>query len=161
MTELKIVVLSDSHRCIQYMLDAIETERPNYVIHLGDHHDDTDELRRHYPMLPILSVKGNCDFDPNCRELAIAEYDGVRIMAAHGHKYGVKSGLLRFVYAAKENQVQVALFGHTHSAYCEQYDGIWVLNPGSCGCCSCPSYGLIEIQSQNAICQIRRIQARR
>ena len=158
---MKIVVLSDSHRCIQYMLDAIEKERPNCVIHLGDHSDDTDELRRCYPMLPILSVKGNCDFDPNCKELAIAEYGGIRIMAAHGHKYGVKSGLLRFVYAAKENQVHVALFGHTHSAYCEHYDGIWILNPGSCGYCSCPSYGLIEIHKQNVNCKICRIHDRR
>ena len=155
---MKIVVLSDSHRYMQNMIDAIDAAQPNYVIHLGDHVEDADELRHHYPMLPVLSVKGNCDFDFSCKDLAIAEYEGVRIMAAHGHKYGVKSGLLRYVYAAKENQVQVALFGHTHLAYCEQYEDLWLLNPGSCGYGSSPSYGLIEIQNKQVHCNVCKIQ---
>jgi len=154
---LKILVLSDSHRTMQYMMDAIDIEHPDYVIHLGDHVGDADALSQHYPLLPVLSVKGNCDFEPNGRELALTEYGGIRIMAAHGHRYGVKSGLLRYVLAAKENQADVALFGHTHHAMCEKYEEIWLLNPGSCGYCSQPTYGLVEIHNHSVSCSIHKI----
>ena len=155
---MKILVLSDSHRTMYNMLKAIDEETPEYVIHLGDHTSDADELKKQYPMLPILSVKGNCDFDPNGRELAIAEYNGVRVLASHGHRYGVKSSLLRLLLAAKENQVDVALFGHTHHAFCEKRDNIWLLNPGSCGYSSRPTYGLIEIMNHTITCIVRALE---
>lgn len=158
---MKIIVLSDSHRTMQYMMDAIEIEYPDYVIHLGDHTSDADELEQRYPYLPILSIKGNCDFNPVKKELAVAEYGGIRVMAAHGHRYGVKSGLLRYLLAAKEAQADVALFGHTHLAVCEKHDGVWLLNPGSCGYCSKPTYGLIEIQNGFVTCEVRNIIDRR
>ncbi len=140
------------------MHDAIQLEHPDHVIHLGDHLGDAETLRREYPMLPILAVKGNCDFDPDGRDQVIADFWGVRILAVHGHRYGVKSGLLRYTYAAKENLVDVALFGHTHQAFCEQYDNIWFLNPGSCGYSSRPTYGIIEITNKTPVCQIKAIE---
>jgi predicted phosphodiesterase len=37
------------------------------------------------------------------------------------------------------------LFGHTHSAYCQrEEDGLWILNPGSCGYFG-GSAGLLEV----------------
>lgn len=154
---MKLLILSDSHGTLCHMTEAIEAEHPDYVIHLGDHMRDAEELQRQYPLLPILSVKGNCDFGPG-QEQAMAEYGGIRILAAHGHRYGVKSGLLRYFYAAKENQVDVALFGHTHLPYCEAQDGLWLLNPGSCGASSRPTYGIIEIQNKTARCTVKTLE---
>ena len=85
------------------------------------------------------------------------DFDGIRILATHGHKYGVKSNLLRFLMAAKENAVQIALFGHTHCAYCELIDDIWLLNPGSCGYRSRGTYGIIEISDHKITCSIKEL----
>ena len=65
----------------------------------------------------------------------------------------MKSGLLRYTLAAKEQQVDVALFGHTHCAVCEQYDRMWLMNPGSCGYCARPSYGVITIHNRTVVCK--------
>ena len=49
---------------------------------------------------------------------------------------------------------QAALFGHTHSALCVQEDGLWLLNPGSCGSYG-GSVGVIETEnSQITSCKI-------
>lgn len=154
---MKILVLSDSHQTMKYMLAAIEKERPQYIIHLGDHTKDADQLKAMFPMLPILSIRGNCDYDFTAQEQVLSIYDGVRVLSVHGHRYGVKSGLLRYSLAAKECEADVALFGHTHHAVCEFYDGLWMMNPGSCGYCAAPSYGLIEILDGKVECSIKRI----
>lgn len=152
MTHLKLLVLSDSHRTMKYMEQAVEQEKPDYVIHLGDHTADAEELSRQYPMLPILMIRGNCDLDPAHREQVLTEYGGVRVLAVHGHRYGVKSGLLRYELAARECQADVALFGHTHQTFCQEHDGRWLLNPGSCGYGARPSYGIVEIENGSAAC---------
>jgi len=152
---MKILVLSDSHGTIRYMSDAISHEQPDYVIHLGDHARDAEQLRLAFPMLPIAGVRGNCDsgeFD--VLEQKMAEYGGVRVLMAHGHRYGVKMGLLRYYMTARENQVDVALFGHTHQATCMEKDGVWLLNPGSCGY-GRPSYGIVEIQNGKVSCSVK------
>lgn len=154
MTALKILVLSDSHRTMQYMERAIEEEKPDHLIHLGDHCRDAEELQRLYPMLPVLSVRGNCDYDMTCRETAVAEIGGHRFFVTHGHRYGVKRGLLAFELAAREVTADVALFGHTHQGFCEDYNGMWLLNPGSCGYGARPSYGLIEIKNGSLSCRV-------
>lgn len=151
---MKILVLSDSHRTTGYMQAAIEQEQPHHVIHLGDHCRDAEELQRLYPMLPILSVRGNCDHDLTCRESAVVEFDGFRFFIAHGHRYGVKQSLLPFELAAREVGANVALFGHTHQGYCDFYNGLWLMNPGSCGYSARPSYGVVEIKNSSLGCRL-------
>ncbi len=154
---MKLLILSDSHGTDKHMHEAMRRERPDYVIHLGDHSRDAMDLAAAFPMTPMAIVKGNCDFYDDTPEQRLAEYGGVRILMAHGHRYGVKSSLLRYSMAALENQVDVALFGHTHCAYCEEYQGVWLLNPGSCGSCSNPTYGVVEIRDGKPSCRIVRI----
>ena len=158
---MKILVFSDSHHTMKYMREAIEQEKPDHVIHLGDHCADAEQLRREYPMLPLLSVKGNCDYDPTERELAVVELNGFRFIVAHGHRYGVKHGLLSFELAAREAAADVALFGHTHYSFCDHYNGLWILNPGCCGSCSKTSYGIIEILNGNLSCRLVYLNERR
>ena len=53
---------------------------------------------------------------------------------------------------------QAVLFGHTHSPLCEMIDGMWVLNPGSCGH-GCGTVGLIEVENGEILnCRILRIE---
>lgn len=148
---MKILVLSDSHGTPEFMEQAVEAERPDLVCHLGDGRQEAEQLRQSYPQTPFLLVPGNCDF-PDWREplTKITEEGGIRILMTHGHSCGVKGGLLRLWLTAKENQCQVALFGHTHVPYCQCKDGIWLLNPGSCR--SRLQYGIVRIEKETVLC---------
>ena len=58
---------------------------------------------------------------------------------------------------ARACRVQAVLYGHTHVADCHQEeDGLWVLNPGSCGYGG-GSAGLMEVeQGTIKTCRILR-----
>ena len=50
---MKVLVFSDSHGYNMAMAYAIEREKPDAVIHLGDHTDDADDIRRAFPVLLV------------------------------------------------------------------------------------------------------------
>ncbi len=153
---MKLLVLSDSHRHMEAMRLAVQLEQPDAVIHLGDHDADAVQLGEEFPNLRIFSLSGNCDrFFPTGQDTLCFELAGVRIFAAHGHQYNVKSGIFRFYMAAAEKNARVALFGHTHVPYCEEYNGIWLLNPGACGEVA-PSYGVVNL-GETLSCEIKQI----
>ena len=75
----------------------------------------------------------------------------------HGHRHNVKmyTGLL--LKDARAVGAAIALYGHTHEAECyREDDGLWVMNPGSCGYYG-GSAGLIEVADKKIIeCRIIR-----
>ena len=151
---MKLLILSDSHGEQEFMQLAVRRERPDAVIHL-DHCADADRLAEEFCGLPVLSVCGNCDlWGPPRAETLLRTFEGVRIFGTHGHRYGVKQGLLRFSLAAREQQAQVALFGHTHIPYCRQEGGLWLLNPGACGG-RAPSCGIVTVDGGKAVCCVK------
>ena len=156
---MKILVLSDSHSALSFMRRCIETVQPYAVIHLGDHYDDGRAMAEEYPRLSFYQVPGNCDAhrgyipDPETR---LETLGGVRILITHGHRHLVKQTLIRLLADARASRADLVLFGHTHSAYCQQEeDGLWVLNPGSCGYFG-GSAGLVEIQGGALKCRVLR-----
>lgn len=152
---MKLLVCSDSHGVLQYIREAIEREKPDYLVHLGDYMRDADAVRRQYHDLPVVSVRGNCDFDHTVPERLLQEWDGVRILLTHGHRYGVKSGLLQLDLAAREAQADIVMFGHTHIPLCSRVGECWFVNPGTCGLVGRgPSYALVEIKTGVPTCQI-------
>ena len=150
---MKILVVSDTHRTIEKMHMAVMEEKPDLVLHLGDHDSDAMELSNLLPNQQIAWVKGNCDSFSDSALTFEQSFQGVKIFAAHGHKYNVKSSLLRFTYAAMEAGAHVALFGHTHCPYCVEHNGLWLMNPGACGTYRA-SYGLIEIENGSVKCRL-------
>lgn len=149
---MKIIVFSDSHRELDGMRSVIRREKPDYVFHLGDHDTDAEQISREFQSLPVAMVRGNCDGWSDTPKTLCFVLGGQRFFLCHGHTYGVKGGFLRAVYAAREQDADVLLFGHTHEAYCESTDGpggrsFHLLNPGSCGYGWQPSYGRIVIEA--------------
>lgn len=140
---MKILVLSDSHRCVEQMQKAVEREKPDQILHLGDHESDALRLRELYPNTPLLYVPGNCDPGSDAPQTVTPVIDGVFFMLTHGHRYQVKYGLLRLGLAAQELGVQAALFGHTHTACAEYFENVLLFNPGAVGG-TFGSYGVIE-----------------
>jgi predicted phosphodiesterase len=75
----------------------------------------------------------------------------------HGHLHHVKSGCYSIIGAGREAGAKAVLFGHTHEALClQREDGIWILNPGSCGSFG-GNVGLITVTGQEiSECRILR-----
>lgn len=141
---MKILVFSDSHGAMGKMVEAMEHERPHHVFFLGDHYRDGIELSELYPDIPMDIVRGNCDWGKG-PDLRVVELEGVRFLLTHGHLQYVKSGLDELLQEAKNRQVQVACFGHTHLAKVVYREGIYLMNPGSAGGCHArEGYGVIE-----------------
>lgn len=155
---MKIIVFSDSHRELEHMRLVIEREKPDTVLHLGDHDRDAELIGRDFPLLPLICVRGNCDGWSDTPQTLTVVLGGVRFFLCHGHTYGVKGGPLRAIYAAKENKADILCFGHTHEPMLEQTQGeLTILNPGSCGYSWRPTYGLIEIEKGRTHVEIRTV----
>ena len=157
---MKILVLSDSHATLSFMRACIRAVQPDAVVHLGDYFDDGTAMQEEFYITRFYQVPGNCDQYRLYRPVAetlVEKVCGVKLMRTHGHIHRVKAGVGALVADARRVGVQAVLFGHTHQAYCQQEDdGLWVLNPGSCGYFG-GSAGLIEA-SNGAItaCRVLR-----
>jgi len=123
----KLLILSDTHGNISAMekLKNIMAES-DYIIHLGDNEKDIN-LYREFSQ-KIFSVLGNCDGGGSDK---IIEIEGLKILLTHGDKYRVKSGITNLFFHAKEIGVNVVMFGHTHSSFIEELEGITFINPGA------------------------------
>ena len=96
----KLLILSDSHRNVTAMTHACRLEKPDRIIHLGDHFKDAMELQRQFPDIPLDAVPGNCDLEREPEEKLIL-IDGKKIFLCHGHQYHVKDNYLSLEYAAR------------------------------------------------------------
>ena len=152
---MKILVLSDSHSAIAFMPSCVDAVRPDALIHLGDYFDDGQVLAEEYPGIPIYQVPGNCDryrCPMDVQEIRIEPVLGVPLYMTHGHRHNVKLSTARLIRDARESRSAAVLYGHTHMAECRQEpDGMWVLNPGSCGYFG-GSAGLIEVSGGMIVC---------
>lgn len=150
------VILSDSHS----RRGAIERVEPlfaenDFIVHLGDGSADMRRIFAAYPEKTYV-CRGNCDFSYGLDETVI-EAEGVRLLCCHGHRYGVKSDLLRLFLRAKELGCDVALYGHTHIAAIEEREGVLLVNPGSVGSLTDPSYCYLVVHNGRATATIVRV----
>ncbi|MBQ9858763.1 MAG: metallophosphoesterase [Oscillospiraceae bacterium] len=152
---MKILVMSDSHGNIKNMLTAIHAESPDMILHLGDHHTDCRELRNRFPEIPLRAVKGNCD---RAGELELDEFicEYLRIMMVHGHRFNVKYSLDSLITNAMYKDVDILLYGHTHVAHTQEFEGMHIINPGSVGA-SRATYCVLEIESGKVKYEIKSL----
>ena len=128
---MKILIMSDSHGRIEKAEDIVSAEKPDMLLHLGDHTRDFELLTEGRPGLEGYAVKGNCDLRSDAPELLALNADGMKLMLTHGHRQGVKEDLQRLYYTALEKGADTVLFGHTHAQLLLKRDGVTLLNPGS------------------------------
>ena len=157
---MRILVLSDSHASLGFMRRCVEILKPDAVVHLGDYYDDGQTLGECYPHIRLHQVSGNCDkfrCPPDALEMMCYPVCGVKLFMTHGHRQRVKSGIELLCAEARQYGAQAALYGHTHIPDCHrEEDGLWVLNPGSCGSWG-GSVGLMETENGNIVsCRILR-----
>ena len=132
---MRIAVFSDSHGVKEPMLAAIEEQKPDMVLHLGDYVRDAEAIAAYFPSLDLRYVRGNCDAysRSDAEENLLFNADGVRIFMTHGHRYNVKLGYESLANAAHFSGAQLALFGHTHEADFLRMGDVTLFNPGSAG----------------------------
>ncbi len=157
---MKLLILSDSHAMLNFMRRCIRQIHPDGIVHLGDYFDDGEAMKAEFPGIPFSQVPGNCDryrCPPGQPEILVETIGGVSFYLTHGHRHRVKIYLDALLRDARSCHADAVLYGHTHEADCHQEDdGLWVLNPGSCGFYG-GSAGLIEIQNGKILsCRILR-----
>lgn len=154
---MKLIVFSDSHGVSDNMVRAVKREKPDLCFFLGDGEHDMDRLQKRFPDLPIHAVRGNCDMLSTLPRVLCCAVGGLRIFATHGHLYGVKHDpiLRELCEAALETDADVVLFGHTHEPFCDRSLGMDILNPGSIGPTTRPSYGLILTDGETTETAVR------
>ncbi len=136
----RLIVVSDSHGFIRYLQnavhDAIAHGTIDYFVFLGDGVTDmenvTPVLKAHNPNIQIILIAGNNDWHATGGQmLSVFSVNGVCIHACHGHIWQVKYGLERLLYASKERDALISLYGHTHQGHLEWVQGVLMINPGA------------------------------
>lgn len=154
---MKWLVFSDSHGSMDYMRRAVEEEKPDRILHLGDVARDGARLQALFPKLPMEQVRGNCDGwggdEPEEKEVFLMDR---RVWMLHGHTYHVKYGTGMLVSEARARGMDVVVFGHTHQPLCD-WDGLWVMNPGTVSGRPKATYGVIELTEKGLSCRIGEI----
>lgn len=147
---MKILVFSDCHGKYERMAEVFSRDRYDVVLFLGDGISDFDRLQKENMTSAIMiAVKGNCDFFDGTPEERIFDLDGFRVLMLHGHTKNVKHGTGVLEYYAREKEIDLVLYGHTHSRDIRRIEGekpFYIFNPGSIGASSYekPSFGYIE-----------------
>ena len=151
---MKILVLSDTHGDTWRLREIFSRERGfSLCVFLGDGERDLEPF---FPMpdVPLLAVRGNCDFGSSLPSKLVTEEGGRTLFLTHGHEQLVKYGLSTLRSAAREANASVALYGHTHVPVQDYDDGLYLCNPGSV---RNGDYAVLEIVPQGVMWLPRRI----
>lgn len=153
------LVLSDSHGRQDLLRRVISSHKDiKHVLFLGDGIAEFSALADEFPDRHFRAVRGNMDaFSLAARgeEEEIFELYGVRVMMAHGHRYGVKGGTAAYEAHAHAHGARVAIYGHTHipEARYDSETGLYIFNPGSIGrpYHGRPTFGLLDILPDGSV----------
>ena len=129
---MNVLICSDSHTRLDLFQKVMELEKPEVVIFAGDHSTDAIDMSYVYQDIPFIIVRGNCDFyDRDTKDRQIFELNGKKIMLTHGHIQGVKMNLNELEKEARQENVDICIYGHTHIEFYKKHEGTVFLNPGA------------------------------
>ncbi|NLK74449.1 MAG: metallophosphoesterase [Clostridiales bacterium] len=128
---MKVLIVSDTHGRNQNLIKVIKkVGTVDLLVHLGDSEGSIDNIEA-IAACPVAMVAGNNDFYYNLPKEKIIEIGKYLALLTHGHRIGVRAGIDNLLAAAKINQVNIVMFGHTHIPMITFQEGIWLINPGS------------------------------
>ena len=104
-----------------------------------------------FPDIPMFRVRGNCDFATSAGDFEVVPLGPVNAFITHGHMYNVRWSVDSLVYAAQEQECQLALYGHTHEADSQEIGGVKVVNPGTAGMGRKLTWALITVFDNGGI----------
>lgn len=145
---MRIGVVGDIHGNLSGLERALRAMEPlDRLLFTGDGYRELVRAKLSFTV-PIIGVAGNCDFSTAYPTEQLFELEKYKVLLTHGHRYGVKQGLTTIGMAAREKQVDLVVFGHSHLPLNTEWEGIRLFNPGTL--CQERSYrgvtyGIIEI----------------
>ena len=143
---MRILIISDIHGSSYYaekIRENEEKERPEQIILLGDlyYHGPRNDLTQEYNPMKVAgvlndfteklrAVRGNCDaevdemisnfkFEQNIQ----MQVNGKKVFFTHGHYYNMEN--------LPEDKIDIMFYGHYHTGFIEEENGIIFANPGS------------------------------
>lgn len=143
---MKFLIASDVHGSaynLKKVLDIANSEKVDKIVLLGDifNHGPRNPLPEEYDPMQvatllndikdeIIVIKGNCDSEV---DTLISEFDfvdnsvivsgGKTVLCTHGHVYNKDS--------MPKTKFSALIYGHFHTGFIEQIDGVTVANAGS------------------------------
>ena len=118
---------------VQYLENAQESERlkaalPAVVAFVAGN-GDGDQYRINLPPSGVPDDSPGYSLTVPSRQIVRAA--GYSIFVAHGHRHSVDVSLDILVDSAHAMNCDIAVYGHTHLSFAEQFSHILALNPGS------------------------------
>jgi len=139
----KLLVLSDIHGNIPAIVAVLkwaadELTDSDMAVFLGDGLRELSYAQRQtgFPY-EWKKVRGNndgvsqSDTTPTAPESEVFDFGGHRFYLCHGHHHALYSGFGRLAAAARKMSADAAFFGHIHTPWIEDVDGLLVVCPGS------------------------------
>jgi putative phosphoesterase len=143
MESKKLLVISDTHGSVSVLRIVLNWARerlpPNDSICCAAFcGDGISDLQQAADSAGFYSnweyVRGNNDYNAGLfPDSTVFDFADHRFYLCHGHFHNLYSGYFSLVNAAKNNDADIVLFGHTHVPICKREDGILLVNPGSAG----------------------------
>ena len=148
---MRILVVSDTHGDFSSLSRAVAAQpKAEVIIHCGDGYEQYLFLKETQADKTVIGVRGNCDWTAKLPNTETVQVAGKTIFITHGHLYNAKFTFMNMIYTARDEKADILLFGHTHQAVTEYYDGLYLMNPGSCHGYGA-SYGFIDITDKGDI----------
>ena len=135
---IKIGIFSDSHNDIKSLSELLNRMgKLDAICFLGDVASDGEWIEKQIQdteKRPVFwAVRGNNDITSHLPDELTFQVAGKRIFMTHGHLYGVRYGVDELAEKAVAIRADIALYGHTHEAYCGYEHGVLIINPGAAG----------------------------
>ncbi len=143
---MKILVVSDSHGSVGPILTAIDREKPDVIIHLGDGINDLKDLNFQGQ---IYAVRGNNDMNGKLKTMAKVSHGKTIILYMHGHEQDLNQGYGKLVDFSTQQGANIVLFGHTHKPDYFERNGIKFVNPGAMKERSTATYATITFTTED------------
>lgn len=127
---MKVLIVSDTHKCNGNFYKVLGEQKPDLVIHCGDAEGSEDELEAAADC-PVRIVLGNNDFFSHLpRELTL-DIGPYKVWVVHGHNYYVSMGNERLKREASDRGFDIVMYGHTHRPVVDAEGDVIAVNPGS------------------------------
>lgn len=109
---MDLVVVSDTHGRADLLQMVMDRTKCSILLFLGDGLRDLNLVSDD---VTLRAVRGNCDFwGSDIPDTRLEVFGTYRIFMTHGHRFGVKGGLVEAIGAAACAEADLLLYGHTH-----------------------------------------------
>ena len=131
---MKIGVISDTHRHIENLNQAIEFLKilgAKTLVHLGDNYKDMDETGEEN-VIRVPGVFSNEYQKHDIQNRMIEKFEDWRVLITHtmnSHENDLADDI-KPEQAIKAGEVDVVLYGHTHVPEIKKEQGVVFINPG-------------------------------